>query len=530
MAKRKPFTPALLASALLLSVLCPRAEAVNLLSDPGFESAPGGGNQNLPGWTSFGYNDYGETDATLAHSGSNFFKVYQQFNGATNYDGIYQDYISGPGAVYTADGWAYTLPADVLAGRNAAWIEVSFRNANGNALALYRSAIITTNAIATLQFPRGRWVHLRLTNQYDPATYQLTNTTVTQLVAPDGTLFVRYELVFQGDPNNANGSVYFDDLNLVQAGGAPYGNLNIVWTDEFDGTNINKNIWTYDTGNSGWGNNELEYYTSRTNNAFEADGCLHIVAQKEAYNGASYTSARIKSQGLFSSKYGRIEWRAQFPAGTAFWPALWMLGTNINPVGWPGCGEIDVFENNGSVPAMAQGSIHSGSDATAIYNFPDGGGVTNLHTYTLDWFTNAIMFYVDGHLYETQTNWWSSTGNPYPFPFNQPCFLIMNLAIGGNYLNNPSTNAINAGSTFPAEALVDYVRIYNFTDPLRLAIKQSGTNVLLSWSTNIVCRLETQSNLLAPGGGAAWTPVSSNSSPVQITPRTGTAFYRLASP
>jgi len=523
----KPARLASLAGALFILVVAGRTEGAGLLSNPGFESngSPG---QPPPGWQAYGANDYLMSNAVVAHSGTNYFKVYQASTGSINYDGIYQDYISGPGAVYTANGWAYTAASDALAGQNAAWIEVTFRDAGANILAIYRSALITTNTIAAGTFPASHWNNLAITNQYDPGSYQLTNT-VSQLVAPSGTIFVRYQIVFQGDANKSSGSVYFDDLNLTLAGNAPYGNMNIIWTDEFDGTVINTNLWTYDLGNGGWGNNELEYYTSRTNNAYEADGALHLVAQAEAFGGASYTSARIKSQGLFSWKYGRIEWRAQLPAGTGFWPALWLLGTNISSLGWPGCGEIDVMESNGGNPGMAQGSIHSGSDATAIYNFLDGDSVTNFHTYTLDWTTNTILFYVDGHLYETQSSWSSSTSNPYPFPFNQPFFIIMNMAIGGNYLGQPSTNAINAGSVFPGQVLVDYVRIYNVTDPLRLAIKRTGASVVLSWTTNVVCRLQAQTNLLAWGNGN-WFQVASNTSSLQLSPSATTAFYRLASP
>jgi beta-glucanase (GH16 family) len=515
---------------MLVALLAGRVAAANLLSNPGFESGPGGTQNYFPGWQTYGGNNYALTSAALAHSGTNFYKVYQAFNGSTNYTGIYQDYISGPGAAYVADGWAYTLSSDVLAGQNVAWIEVSFRDANANVLALYRSALLTTNAIATGAFPKNTWCDFAVTNQYDTAGTRVTNT-VTRLVAPAGTIFVRYQIVLLGDPNGANGSVYFDDLNLVQVGGAPYGNINIVWSDEFDGTAIKTNVWTYDTGNGGWGNSEQEYYTSRTNNAFVSDGLLHIVARQEAYSSSSYTSARIKTQGLFSFQYGRVEWRAQLPAGLGFWPALWMLGTNISVpgIGWPGCGEIDVLENNGSTPPMAQGSIHSGSDATAIYNFPDGGGVTNFNTYTLDWSTNAILFYVNGHLYETQTSWGSSTTNAYPYPFNQPFFLIMNLAIGGQYLDYPSTNAINDGTTFPGEVLVDYVRIYKPTDPLRLSIKPAGTNLLLMWTSNVVCHLEADTNLLAAGTNA-WVQMAANTNAFQVKPQTGSVFYRLASP
>jgi beta-glucanase (GH16 family) len=218
------------------------------------------------------------------------------------------------------------------------------------------------------------------------------------------------------------------------------------------------------------------------------------------------------------------------PQGVGFWPALWMLGTNISTISWPGCGEIDVVENNGTYPLMEQGSIHSGSDATAIYNFIDGSSVTNFHVYTLDWTTNAILFYVDGHLYETQTSWGSSTANAYPFPFNQPFFLLMNMAIGGNYLGNPSTATINAGTTFPGEMVVDYVRIYTVTDPFRIGIKQTGPNLLLTWPSNVVCHLQAQTNTLAYGLGGNWFAVDTATNQMQITPTGASAFYRLVMP
>jgi beta-glucanase (GH16 family) len=507
--------------------------AGNVLTNPGFESDPAGSATNLPGWTAYGGNAYSETSPTLAHSGTNYFKVYQAFNGQVNDTGIYQDYISGPGTVYSANGWAFTLTADQLAGQNAAWIEVTFRDAAATVLALYRSALITTNAIAAKTFPTSTWINLPVTNQYNPSTFVVTNTT-TALVAPAGTLFVRLQIVFQGDAHNSGGSVYFDDLNLTQVAGAPYGGLNIVWDDEFNGPAINTNLWTYDLGNGGsnpgWGNNELEYYTSRTNNAYVANGFLHLAARQESTNGFSYTSARLKSQGLFSWKYGRFEWRAQMPAGVGCWPALWLLGTNITSISWPGCGEIDVMENNGANPLAVQGSLHSGSDETAVYNFINGDSATSFHTYTLDWTTNALLFYVDGHLYENQAGWGSSTTNAYPFPFNQPFFLLMNLAVGGNYLGNPGANAINASAVFPREMLLDYVRIYAATAPLLLSVKHTGASVVLSWPTNIVCHLEVQTNLLTSGLGTNWVSLAPTNSPWSIAPGTGCAYYRLLSP
>lgn len=507
---------------LLITIgFAPATKAANLLSNPGFE-ADGSDNASLPGWQTYGANHYNEVDASIAHTGTNYFKVYQAFNGVVNRNGIFQDYISGPGATYTADGWAYTAANDALAGANAAWIEITFRDASANILALYRSALITTNLIASGKFPKSQWINLAVTNQYDINSVQITNQ-VTQLVAPPGTYFVRYQLMFQGDANYSNGSMYFDDLNLVSTGAAPYGNMNIVWNDEFDGTAINNNIWTYDLGGGGWGNNELEFYTNCASNAFVQDGFLHIVARRESVGSYNYTSARMKSQGLYSFTYGRLEWRAQFPEGVGFWPALWLLGTNISSIGWPKCGEIDVFENTGTNTTTVQSSIHSGGDATGYYNFFDNG-VTNFHTYTLDWATNALLFYVDGHLFESQTNWTSSAGS-YPFPFNQPFFIIMNFAVGGNYVSNPSVTDINTHSTFPSEVLVDYVRVYNTTAPFRLAISQTATNLLLTWPSNIVTHLQAQTNF-----DTSWHTVNTASNPLPLNPTNGSAFFRLSTP
>ena len=285
--------------------------------------------------------------------------------------------------------------------------------------------------------------------------------------------------------------------------------LSLIWSDEFNSvtsSNVDNTKWNFESGNNGgWGNNELEFYTGRTNNAFVAGGLLHIHAQVEntnVVNGTTtnifrFTSARMKTQGLFWTLYGRIEWRARFPSGVGMWPALWMMGTNIVGTPWPGCGEIDVVENNGT-PNFEQGSIHSGTDATQVYNFTSGDSVTNFHVYDLDWVSNSstsvsITWSVDGVAYETQTSWGSSTTNAYPFPFNQPFFLLMNLATGGNYVGNPSTNSIAA--SLPQEIQVDYVRVYQFVPttippptPTGLTATAVGPSVLLNWnaSTNTV--------------------------------------------
>ena len=510
------------------------AAAADVLLNPGFESDSAGETMTVAGWAPYGGNVFSETSQTLAHGGTNYLKVYQAFTGQVNYSGVYQDYISSPGATYAADGWAYTASSDALAGQNVAWIEVTFRDATTtNVLSLYRTALMTTNAITAGTFPTNAWIDLPITNQYDPVLFVITNTTAN-LIAPAGTVFMRCQVVFQGDAKGSGGSVYFDDLNLTQTSGAPYGGMNIVWDDEFNGSSIDTNIWTYDLGNggsnSGWGNQELEYYTSRTNNAFVANGFLHIVARRESMQGFNYTSARMKTEGLVSLQYGRLEWRAQLPAGVGVWPALWMLGTSFGSIGWPGCGEVDVVENDGANPTFVQGSLHSGSDETGVYNFLAGDSTTNFHTYTLDWATNAFIYYVDGHLYQTQTSWGSSTGNPYPFPFNQPFFLLMDFAVGGNYVGNPGTAQINAGTVFPAQMLVDYVRLYQQTAPLAISTRQTGSNLLLSWPANIVCHLETKTNLSPGGSGTNWISVTTTNSQVAIAPTNGAGFYRLVSP
>src|SRR5258706_12081364 len=231
---------------LWLAVAGSSALAGNVLSNPGFESDAPGESQNLAGWTWYGQpwgNTLNETGAD-ARNGANYFKVFQGFTGSVNYSGIFQDYISGPGVIYTADGWAKTISTDALAGQNVAWIEVTFRDASANVLALYRSRLINTNAILAGTFPKNTWLNLPVTNQYNPNTFTITNTTAT-LAAPPGTYFVRYQVVLQGDAAGANGSVYFDDLNLNLTSASPYGNWNIVWSDEFNGTNIDTNTWTY---------------------------------------------------------------------------------------------------------------------------------------------------------------------------------------------------------------------------------------------------------------------------------------------
>ena len=226
---------------------------------------------------------------------------------------------------------------------------------------------------------------------------------------------------------------------------------SLIWSDEFDTPGApDPAKWGYDIGAGGWGNNELQYYTNRLDNAIVTNGTLKITAQKENYMGSSYTSARLLSQNKFSFKYGKVETRAKLPAGVGTWPAIWMLGNNISTSGWPACGEIDIMEHLGRDLNKIYGTVHhpghSGGNA-------DGGTVVisnatiQFHIYTMEWTASSIKFSVDNVTYYTFPN--VST-----LPFNQNFFLLLNFALGGNF-----GGAIDPAFT-AATFEIDYVRVY----------------------------------------------------------------------
>jgi len=240
----------------------------------------------------------------------------------------------------------------------------------------------------------------------------------------------------------------------------------VTWSDEFNGTNgslPDSSKWVMETGGNGWGNNELETYTNRTQNAHVQGGNLVITASKEKYTGTDgiareYTSARIKTAGLFEQKYGRFEARIKIPQGQGMWPAFWMLGNNIDKATWPVCGEIDVMENIGKEPAIAHGSMHgpgySGDKGlTAAYNLPSGKFADDFHIFAVEWEAAAVRFYVDGNLYETRTPADLPAGQAWVF--DHPFFILLNVAVGGGWPGNP-----DATTVFPQTMLVDYVRVY----------------------------------------------------------------------
>ena len=232
---------------------------------------------------------------------------------------------------------------------------------------------------------------------------------------------------------------------------APAG-YRLVWSDEFTGNSIDRSKWTYDLGGGGWGNNELECYTDRGENAYVADGLLHIRARKESYDGKSYTSARLKTKGLFEFQYGYVEARIALPAGSGIWPAFWMLGQNIDDVSWPACGEIDILEainDENKVYATCHWSANGGH---ADYGTNRNLDVTDFHTYFLDWTSNSIKVGVDGTQYYEMTikDNVGQTG-----AFHKKFFFLLNVAVGGNW---PGFNVNDA--QFPTEMKVDFIKVY----------------------------------------------------------------------
>ena len=226
---------------------------------------------------------------------------------------------------------------------------------------------------------------------------------------------------------------------------------SLIWSDEFDVPGApNPAKWNYDIGAGGWGNQELQNYTNRTDNAIVSNGTLKIIAKKENLGGSAYTSARLLTKDKFSFKYGKIEVRAKMPVGAGTWPAAWMLGANINTVNWPNCGEIDVVEHKGSDVNKIYGTLHFpgnfGGNAVGGTKVITGAN-SEFHVYACEWTAVSIKFYIDGVLFFTFAN--NST-----LPFNQNFFVLLNLAMGGTF-----GGPVDAAFT-TATYEVDYVRVY----------------------------------------------------------------------
>ena len=236
----------------------------------------------------------------------------------------------------------------------------------------------------------------------------------------------------------------------------PIEGWTLVWQDEFDDEQIDRQNWTFDIGGHGWGNGEMQYYTDRSENARLENGLLVVEARQEKYSGSYYTSARLKSQALQEFQYGRMEARLKVPEGKGFWPAFWMLGSNFLQAGWPHCGEIDIMEYIGREPDLIMGTLHgpgySGALGFSGWNRQTYNIFDDFHTFGIEWDQDQITWFYDGEAYHTMKR--EDVGSR-PWVFDQPFFFILNLAVGGTL-----GGMVSPTTVFPAQYLVDYVRVY----------------------------------------------------------------------
>lgn len=261
----------------------------------------------------------------------------------------------------------------------------------------------------------------------------------------------------------------------------------LTWYDEFNGASLDSTKWAAEQGNgfwnadssayvSGWGNEELQCYTAAAPNLRVEQGVLRIIALREAVpnvtsrdtaDTCAYSSARLKTRAhdghaLFAQQYGRIEFRAKLPEGQGLWPALWMLPLRDTYGTWAASGEIDVLEARGQHPHVVLGTLHYGGQSPdnvytgKDYTLPNNGRISEWHTYAIEWAPRRISWFVDDSLYQTQTAWYTGKQkDSTTAPFDQPFYLVMNLAVGGRFLGSPDST-----TKFPGEMQVDWVRAW----------------------------------------------------------------------
>lgn len=241
-------------------------------------------------------------------------------------------------------------------------------------------------------------------------------------------------------------------------------NWKLVWEDDFDGPAgqlPDATKWVFDIGvgpgNDGWGNAELQYYTDRPENiSLDGEGNLAITAKRESYSGRAFTSARLKTQGIFDQAYGRFEARIKMPWGPGIWPAFWLLGSDIDVAGWPQCGEIDIMEYRGQQPNLVHGTVHGpgysgGAAITKSFGFANDRFDLDFHLFAVEWTEEYIDFFVDDVRYQRIRQ----RDVPGEWVYDQPFFILLNVAVGGNYVGFPTDQ-----TPFPQTMLVDWVRVF----------------------------------------------------------------------
>ena len=465
-------------SILLVFVVCltiSTASATNLLTNGDFESG-------TTGWTtwSWGTGFVGTgSDPSIQLDGT---YLYAGQSGAGDWDGgggAYQLFPAKQGDEFYVSAMAKAEGATpratlVLVYLNASQVEITreeYDIANWSPLAIW-----TFGEISGYPAPSGTaYVKVEIANNGGRGTAYFDNVYADFTSAPgdpdydssgevDIVDFVKlasdwlqssspYDLDADGDIDNKDFQIFAGEW-LGQ--GSQY---QLAWSDEFDGSSINTSVWNHEIGAGGWGNNELQYYTSHPDNSYVSGGNLVIVA-RENHLGHSYTSARMTTEGKQYFLYGKMEARIKLPYGQGMWPAFWMMPEAWAVSGWPACGEIDIMESVNQMD-FTGGAIHFGSSSPYIHDYHSGsyspGGINfsdDFHIFTLEWEPDVMRWYVDGNHFLTLNDWWSSEGD-YPAPFNKDFFFILNIAVGGNWPGSPDGTTV-----FPQEMLIDYVRVY----------------------------------------------------------------------
>ena len=238
----------------------------------------------------------------------------------------------------------------------------------------------------------------------------------------------------------------------------------LVWQDEFDGESLDYSKWGVEVNAFGGGNGELQIFTDRNENVRVENGTLVLEARRDNANvmgtKREYSSGRIRTKHRGDWLYGRVEVRAKLPEGAGLWPAIWMLPTEDKYGGWAKSGEIDIMEFRGQTPNEVLGTLHYGDkwpDNTYsgdAYKLPDGNFCDDYHTFAIEWQKGKIDWFIDGKRVQTQTKW-RTTGGPFPAPFDQKFYLILNLSVGGAFVGD-----VGKTTKFPSQFLIDYVRVY----------------------------------------------------------------------
>ena len=238
----------------------------------------------------------------------------------------------------------------------------------------------------------------------------------------------------------------------------------LVWQDEFDSEKLDYSKWEIEVNAFGGGNQEMQIYTDRKENVRVEDGRLILEARRDHHGiqgtTREYSSGRIRSKRRGDWRYGRFEFRAKLPKGQGLWPAIWLMPSDDKYGGWAASGEIDIVEYKGQEPNQVWGTLHYGGHwpdnkhSGSQYQLPSGSFADDFHEFALEWEEGEIRWYVDGHLYQTQSKWDSING-PFPAPFDQEFHVILNMAVGGGFVGAP-----NAETSFPARMEIDYVRVY----------------------------------------------------------------------